>query len=301
MAIVADGDDGRAHTRSGARLRAPLCRPTSGRGRARRRAAQLLAGDPRRWQTPRALCWPPRPHASQLQGTTDDGAVYAARDDSTRDRGRHGSLRARGASPATTSGPHSPRWAAKPGPNEAPVACTGRRGPGAHRRRSGDVFGAIEPFERPICGLEIPQIADILALERKPRPNPLLASALHQIPPGKTGGRMTKNEFVDRVAAESGLSKKDAGSAVDAVIKSIESRSRCRRGGQLHRFRKVPRRRAWRPRGSQPAHRRDDDDRRQQGPALHGGLRPQEGRQVTRHEGRRCTTAGARPGAPSAR
>ena len=33
---------------------------------------------------------------------------------------------------------------------------------------------------------------------------------------------MTKNEFVDRVAAESGLSKKDAGSAVDAVIRSIE-------------------------------------------------------------------------------
>ena len=34
---------------------------------------------------------------------------------------------------------------------------------------------------------------------------------------------MTKNEFVDRVAAESGLSKKDAGSAVDAVIKSVEA------------------------------------------------------------------------------
>ena len=33
---------------------------------------------------------------------------------------------------------------------------------------------------------------------------------------------MTKNEFVDRVAAESGLSKKDAGSAVESVIKSIE-------------------------------------------------------------------------------
>jgi DNA-binding protein HU-beta len=33
---------------------------------------------------------------------------------------------------------------------------------------------------------------------------------------------MTKNEFVDRVAAESGLSKKDAGAAVDAVISSIE-------------------------------------------------------------------------------
>jgi DNA-binding protein HU-beta len=33
---------------------------------------------------------------------------------------------------------------------------------------------------------------------------------------------MTKNEFVDRVATESGLSKKDAGSAVDSVIKAIE-------------------------------------------------------------------------------
>ena len=33
---------------------------------------------------------------------------------------------------------------------------------------------------------------------------------------------MTKNEFVDRVASSSGLSKKDAGSAVEAVLKSIE-------------------------------------------------------------------------------
>ena len=33
---------------------------------------------------------------------------------------------------------------------------------------------------------------------------------------------MTKSDFVDKVAAESGLSKKDAGSAVDAVLKSIE-------------------------------------------------------------------------------
>ena len=33
---------------------------------------------------------------------------------------------------------------------------------------------------------------------------------------------MTKNEFVDQVATTSGLSKKDAGSAVDAVLKSIE-------------------------------------------------------------------------------
>jgi DNA-binding protein HU-beta len=32
----------------------------------------------------------------------------------------------------------------------------------------------------------------------------------------------TKAEFVDKVAAKSGLSKKDAGTAVDAVIGSIE-------------------------------------------------------------------------------
>ncbi len=32
----------------------------------------------------------------------------------------------------------------------------------------------------------------------------------------------TKSEFVDKVAAQSGLSKKDAGAAVDAVVKAIE-------------------------------------------------------------------------------
>ena len=33
---------------------------------------------------------------------------------------------------------------------------------------------------------------------------------------------MTKSEFVDRVADSSGLSKKDASTAVDAVVRSIE-------------------------------------------------------------------------------
>ena len=33
---------------------------------------------------------------------------------------------------------------------------------------------------------------------------------------------MTKTDFVDKVASESGLSKKDAATAVDAVLKSIE-------------------------------------------------------------------------------
>lgn len=34
---------------------------------------------------------------------------------------------------------------------------------------------------------------------------------------------MSKSEFVDKVAAESGLSKKDAASAVDAVLTTIEN------------------------------------------------------------------------------
>ena len=34
---------------------------------------------------------------------------------------------------------------------------------------------------------------------------------------------MTKNEFVDKVAEQTGFSKKDAGAAVDAVLNSIES------------------------------------------------------------------------------
>ena len=33
---------------------------------------------------------------------------------------------------------------------------------------------------------------------------------------------MTKSEFIDRVASQSGLSKKDATAAVDAVLKTIE-------------------------------------------------------------------------------
>jgi DNA-binding protein HU-beta len=34
---------------------------------------------------------------------------------------------------------------------------------------------------------------------------------------------MTKSDFVDKVAGEAGLSKKDAGAAVDAVISTIEN------------------------------------------------------------------------------
>ena len=90
----------------------------------------------------------------------------------------------------------------------------------------------------------------------------------------------TKSEFVDKVAAKSGLSKKDAGAAVDAVISSIERRAEVRQRGQLHGLRQVPRRQARGPRGPQPAHGRDDDDRREPRAAVHRRVGPQEGRQV---------------------
>jgi DNA-binding protein HU-beta len=43
------------------------------------------------------------------------------------------------------------------------------------------------------------------------------------IPQWGQGGVMTKSDFVDQVASASGLSKKDAGTAVDAVLGTIEN------------------------------------------------------------------------------
>jgi DNA-binding protein HU-beta len=43
---------------------------------------------------------------------------------------------------------------------------------------------------------------------------------------------MTKNEFVDQVSSQSGLSKGDASQAVDAVLKTIESV--LSRGGEIN-------------------------------------------------------------------
>ncbi len=43
---------------------------------------------------------------------------------------------------------------------------------------------------------------------------------------------MTKSEFVDQVAAESGLAKGDAGEAVDAVLTVIEDT--LKRGGEIN-------------------------------------------------------------------
>jgi DNA-binding protein HU-beta len=42
---------------------------------------------------------------------------------------------------------------------------------------------------------------------------------------------MTKSEFVDQVAQRTGLSKKDAGAAVDAVLDTIEDT--LKRGGEV--------------------------------------------------------------------
>ena len=42
---------------------------------------------------------------------------------------------------------------------------------------------------------------------------------------------MTKSEFVDQVADRAGLSKKDAGDAVDAVLETVEST--LKRGGEV--------------------------------------------------------------------
>ena len=46
----------------------------------------------------------------------------------------------------------------------------------------------------------------------------------------------TKAEFVDQVAAKSGLSKKDAGAAVDAVIASIEDSLKAGNAGSFTGF-----------------------------------------------------------------
>ena len=53
----------------------------------------------------------------------------------------------------------------------------------------------------------------------KSRPRTVLASI---IPTTSKEEKVTKSEFVDQVADRAGLSKKDAASAVDAVLETIE-------------------------------------------------------------------------------
>jgi DNA-binding protein HU-beta len=53
----------------------------------------------------------------------------------------------------------------------------------------------------------------------QPCPLSVLASSF---PTTFEGGAVTKSEFVDQVADRAGLSKKDAGDAVDAMLETIE-------------------------------------------------------------------------------
>jgi DNA-binding protein HU-beta len=104
--------------------------------------------------------------------------------------------------------------------------CPARRADGAGTGRAGEgpsgaLFRATARFAGHGGNAEKPQIADFSGGFGRARPNPLLASR-HTTPAGIRRFCMTKNEFVDKVASQSGLSKKDAGSAVDAVISSIE-------------------------------------------------------------------------------
>ena len=99
---------------------------------------------------------------------------------------------------------------------------------------------------------------------------------------------MTKSEFVDKVASTSGLSKKDADNAVNAVISTIETSLRSGEDVNFTGFGKFHVADARRPRGAQPAYGRVDDDRRQHAsrasPPGRASRRPSSS---TRHAGRR--------------
>jgi DNA-binding protein HU-beta len=72
------------------------------------------------------------------------------------------------------------------------------------------------------CGiqaLKTRQIPRIPLENGRSHPAAMLASA---IPTTSKEEQVTKSEFVDQVAERAGLSKKDAGDAVDAVLETIE-------------------------------------------------------------------------------
>ena len=88
---------------------------------------------------------------------------------------------------------------------------------------------------------------------------------------------MTKSEFVAQVAARSGLSQKDAASAVDAALDTIQDT--LARGGEVtfSGFGKFTVSDRSAREGINPATRREDPDRRDARPALQRRLRPEEG------------------------
>ena len=81
---------------------------------------------------------------------------------------------------------------------------------------------------------------------------------------------MTKQEFVDQVANRSGLSKADAGKAVDAFLDSIEAV--LKGGGSVNftGFGKFSTSDSRGAHGGQPAHRREGPNRRHHGAEVLG-------------------------------
>ena len=90
---------------------------------------------------------------------------------------------------------------------------------------------------------------------------------------------MTKSEFTDQVASSNGLSKKDAESAVEAVLEGIQGV--LKGGGEVNLtgFGKFHVAERGARQGKHPAHRRADPDRRFAGSPLQRRRQAQAGRQ----------------------
>ena len=90
---------------------------------------------------------------------------------------------------------------------------------------------------------------------------------------------MNKSQLVDAVAADSGLSKADAGRAVESVHRHGHQDAEKRRRGEHHRLRQVLGRQTGGASGREPAHRRAREDQSLEGAEVHGGRDAQAGRQ----------------------
>ena len=91
---------------------------------------------------------------------------------------------------------------------------------------------------------------------------------------------MTKSEFVDQVADRAGLSKKDAGDAVDAVLETIEDALKRGSDVTFSGFGKFSVSQRSAREGRNPATGREDPDRGLEGPEVHRRCGAQEGRQL---------------------
>ncbi len=115
---------------------------------------------------------------------------------------------------------------------------------------------------------------------------------------------MTKSEFVDQVADRAGLSKKDAGDAVDAMLETIEGA--LRRGSEVtfSGFGKFSVSQRSAREGRNPATGEKIQIAASKRAEVHGRSRPQEGRQVAPQsstERERVADGAATPGEVGAR